>query len=124
MKRKELEHQPGRLGWMLLRHGRKHDVWAKVDRADFSVEVQPVGRDVFEVGSSDGRRMVGLLLRRQRHKSGLSLAQVADRLGSKSGSTYARYERGLAVPTIEKLDELLRIVAPGRDLVLLQSAAA
>lgn len=95
-----------------------------VDRADFSVEVQPVGRDGFEVGSSDGRRMVGLLLRRQRHKSGLSLAQVADRLGSKSGSAYARYERGLAVPTIEKLDQLLRIVAPGRDLVLQQSAAA
>jgi len=27
------------------------------------------------------------------------------------------------VPTVDKLDELLRAVAPGRDLVLQQSAA-
>jgi predicted RNase H-like HicB family nuclease len=94
-----------------------------VDRKGFSVEVQPIGRDAFEVGASDGRRMIGLLLQRQRQRSGLSLAQVAERLGAKSRNAYARYEQGVSVPTVEKLDELLRAVAPGRDLVLQQSAA-
>jgi hypothetical protein len=94
-----------------------------VDRKGFHVVVDPVGAREFEIGSPDSRRMVGLLLQRQRQKSGLSLAQVAARLGAKSRNAYARYEQGIAVPTVEKLDQLLRAVAPGRDLVLRQSAA-
>ena len=94
-----------------------------VDRKGFAVEIQPVGPDVFEVSAVDARKMISLLLQRQRHKSGLSLAQVAERLGVKSRNAYARYEQGVSVPTVEKLDELLRAVAPGRDLVLQQSAA-
>jgi hypothetical protein len=94
------------------------------DRKGFAVDIHPVGRDAFEVSSSDARTMVSLLLQRQRQKSGLSLAQAARRLGAKSRNAYARYERGASVPTVEKLDELLRAVAPGRDIVLHQSAAA
>ncbi len=95
-----------------------------VERKGFSIEIHPVGSDTFEATSSDTRAMVGLLLRRQRQKSGLSLAQAAQRLGAKSRNAYARYERGASVPTVEKLDELFRAVAPGRDIVLQQSAAA
>ena len=94
-----------------------------VNRKGFAVEVEPVGRDVFEVSSTDARSMISLLLQRQRQRSGLSLAEVAQRLGVKSRNAYARYEQGVSVPTVEKLDALLRAVAPGRDLVLLQSAA-
>jgi transcriptional regulator with XRE-family HTH domain len=46
-----------------------------------------------------------------------------ERLGVKSRNAYARYEQGVSVPTVEKLDELLRAVAPGRDLVLQQIVA-
>jgi transcriptional regulator with XRE-family HTH domain len=63
------------------------------------------------------------LLRRQREKSGLSLAEAAERLGAKSRNAYARYERGTSVPTVEKLTELLEAVAPGQDFVLQQSGA-
>ena len=94
------------------------------DRKGFAVEVHPVGKGAFEVSSADARTMVSLLLQRQRQKSGLSLAQAARRLGAKSRNAYARYERGASVPTVEKLDELFRAVAPGRDIVLQQSAAA
>ncbi len=94
-----------------------------VNRKGFAITVEPVGRDGFEITAKDARRMISLLLQRQRQKSGLSLAQVAERLGVKSRNAYARYEQGVSVPTVEKLDELLRAVAPGRHLVLQQSAA-
>jgi hypothetical protein len=94
------------------------------DRKGFSVEIHPVSRSTFEASSSDTRTMVSMLLRRQRQKSGLSLAQAAQRLGAKSRNAYARYEQGASVPTVEKLDELLRAIAPGREIVLQESAAA
>jgi transcriptional regulator with XRE-family HTH domain len=52
------------------------------------------------------------------------LAEAADRLGARSRNAYARYEQGRTVPTVAKLDELLKAVAPGRDLLVGQSKAA
>ena len=49
------------------------------------------------------------------------LRPLAERLGAKSRNAYARYERGTSVPTLEKLNELLQAVSPGRDFVLDQS---
>jgi len=85
------------------------------------VTVYPNKDGSFEVGSDDTRTMIRLLLRRQREKSGLSLTDVAHRLGAKSRNAYARYERGNSVPTVEKLDELLQAVSPDHDLVFHQS---
>lgn len=95
-----------------------------VNRRGFKVEVHAIDAEHFEIGSGDSRSMVSLLLRRQREKSGLSLAQVADRLGAASRNAYARYEQGRAVPTIDKFEELLRAICPDRDLVVHQSDAA
>lgn len=92
-----------------------------VDRPGFSVTVDLKGRQEFEVSASDLRSMISLLLRRQRQRSGLSLAEAAERLGAKSRNAYARYERGESLPTIEKLDQLLRAVSADRDLVVDQS---
>lgn len=93
-----------------------------VNRPKFTVEVHPGQYGEFEVSSADIRSMIGLLLRRQRERSGLSLAEAAERLGAKSRNAYARYERGTSVPTVEKLSKLLQAVAPGQDFVLEQSA--
>ena len=90
----------------------------------FTVEVHPGKQGSFEVSSTDTRTMTSLLLRRQRERSGLSLAEVAKRLGAKSRNTYARYERGTSAPTLEKLNELLQAVSPDRDFVLQQSFVA
>ena len=92
------------------------------NRPGFTVDVHAGKNDQFEISSPDTRTMTSLLLRRQRERSGLSLAEVADRLGAKSRNTYARYERGTSAPTLEKLNELLNAVSPDRDLVLQQSS--
>ena len=89
-----------------------------VNRDDFRAEVHPRGRHEFEVSGSDAAAMTALLLRRRREASGASLRDVASRLGVSSRNAYARYERGEAVPTVDKLDELLKAASPGEDFVI------
>jgi hypothetical protein len=79
-----------------------------VDRQGFRAAVFPRGRTEFEIAGSDTAAMTALLLRRRREASGQSLREIASRLGATSRNAYARYERGDAVPTVEKLDALLR----------------
>ena len=92
-----------------------------VNRPEFSVEVHSVKRGTFEVSSSDTRVMISFMLRRQREKSGLSLSEVAQRLGVQSRNAYARYEQGTSVPTLEKFDQLLKAVSPDSDFVMYQT---
>jgi len=66
--------------------------------------------------------MTALLLRRRREASGSSLWQVALRLGASSRNAYARYERGEAVPTLHKLDALLKAASPEGDFVIRESS--
>lgn len=95
-----------------------------VGSADFEVTVHAAKHGEIEIEGSNTRKMIALLLKRQREGSGLSLAEVARRLNAKSRNAYARYERGEATPTVETLAKLLAVVSGGRDLVLRQSAAA
>jgi hypothetical protein len=87
-----------------------------VGRPRFMVRVVNVRGTDFEIAAADSRPMISLLLRRQRQKSGLSLAAVAERLGAKSRNAYARYEQGATAPTVEKLAELLAAIAPGQEI--------
>jgi transcriptional regulator with XRE-family HTH domain len=84
--------------------------------------VYPGKKDYFEVGANDQAALGALLLRRQRVKRGLTLEEVARRLGAKSHNTYARYEQGRSVPTIDRFTRLLAAVSPESDFVLIESA--
>ena len=92
-----------------------------VNQKDFEITVFKGKKDTFEVGSSDAKYFVRLLLQRKRELSGLSLSQVASRLGVSSRNTYARYEQGKSVPSVEKLNDLLRAVCPETDIVIGES---
>ncbi len=94
------------------------------NRQDFSVTIHPGKHGDFEVSSSDTKGLVALLLRRKRELSGLSLTEVAERLGADSRNAYSRYEKGKTMPTLDKLSELLQAVSPGTDIVLHSSTAA
>jgi predicted RNase H-like HicB family nuclease len=89
-----------------------------VNRDDFIAVIHPSTGTEFEISGSDAAGMTALLLRRRREASGASLREVAARLGSSSRNAYARYERGDAVPTVDKLDALLKATAPGADFVI------
>ncbi|HOP46916.1 MAG TPA: helix-turn-helix transcriptional regulator [Desulfobacteraceae bacterium] len=92
-----------------------------INNKKFKAEVFKKSKDTFEISSSEPKFMISLLLQRKREISGLSLAQVADRLGSSSRNTYARYEQGKSVPTVEKLNDLLHAVSPQSDIVIEES---
>ena len=89
-----------------------------INKRGFKLEVRDRGGERVEVGSADDATLVSFLLRRQRQKHGLTLDEMAKRLGQRSRNAYARYEQGVAVPTVAKLSELLRAVGPGNDLVI------
>ena len=92
-----------------------------VDRPKFKASVHPGKKGAFELAGSDVRSMIRILLRRKREAHGLSLSEVAERLGAKSRNEYARYEQGLSMPSLEKLERLLHALDPGHDILLQQS---
>ena len=89
-----------------------------VNKPGFHASVHPQQGDAFEVSGSDAAGMTALLLRRLREANGKSLSEVAAQLGVSSRNAYARYERGEAVPTVEKLDALVKAASAGGDFVI------
>lgn len=94
-----------------------------VNRPGFAAQILPCEGEHFEIGANDQAALTALLLRRERMRSGLSLAQVATRLGARSLNAYARYEQGRATPTVQKLSQLFSAVAVNGDFVLSESRA-
>ena len=83
----------------------------------FRVTAYPTGGETLEIGANRLSVLLALLLRRQREHQGLTLAAVAERLGQRSRNAYARYEQGKTMPTVEKLEQLLRAISPDQKIV-------
>jgi DNA-binding transcriptional regulator YiaG len=92
-----------------------------VNKKGFEVRVFGTKGRLFEIGASDQGVLTALLLRRMRQKAGLSLEEVAARLGSKSPNSYARYEQGRSVPSVQKFAQLFSAVAPNKEFVIMES---
>ena len=83
----------------------------------FRATVFPTGGNTFEIGANRINVFLALLLRRQRERQGLTLAAAAQKLGQRSRNAYARYEQGKTMPTVEKLEQLLKAIAPDQKIV-------
>ena len=82
-----------------------------VDDPNFSVKVVPAkGSNIFFISSSNMAPLIGLLLAQKRKEKGLTIQEVAHRMGSKSSTAYARYESGKVKPSLDKLDQILRAI--------------
>lgn len=93
------------------------------NRPGFKLKVFPGAGEYFEVGSEDFATLTALLLRRARQRAGLTLSEVASRLGVASVNAYARYEQGRSIPTVQKLSQLFAAVSSQRDFVVVESEA-
>lgn len=84
----------------------------------FQLSVALYEDGVIGLGASDEKLLFALGLKRQRLRSGSTIRDVSRRLKSKSPNAYARYERALAKPSIEKYAELLHAANPSRRPLL------
>ncbi len=86
----------------------------------FGLHLYPYEDDLFGLESTDTCLLLALTLRRQREKSGLTIREVASRLGSQSPTAYARYENGSIAPSFKKFDQLIQAVNPNRRGILVR----
>jgi len=94
-----------------------------VHRPDFKVTVTDLGDDgAVLVESTDPAPLFAIVLRYQRELHGLSLADVAHKLGAASRNAYARYEQGATIPRLDTLQQMLRAVAPTLALACVERA--
>ena len=89
-----------------------------VNREGFRIGIAVAKDGRCTVGSSDDSMLIALMLRRLRAREGLSVREVAERLGSKSPNAYAQYETGRVAPSIDTLTKLLTALNPRFDTVL------
>ncbi|MCB9029974.1 MAG: helix-turn-helix transcriptional regulator [Deltaproteobacteria bacterium] len=84
----------------------------------FVLHLVKKSKQSFLIGCSQEDKLIALMLKRLRVKYGLTLLEVAKRLGSSSANSFARYEQGKAKPTISKLMELLQAIDPKIEPIL------
>jgi hypothetical protein len=89
-----------------------------VGKQGFKVQVEQLPDNKFLIDSNDTAELVALMLQRQRVKQGLTLMEVAQRLGSKSPNALGAYEQGKREPSIGQLERLLKAINPKGHLSL------
>ena len=89
-----------------------------VGKVGLKLTLTKQAKECFLVTSEDSDVLIPLLLKKQRQKANLTVAEAAERLGSKSPNAYGVYEYGRARPTVKKLQQLLAAVDPGHRLIL------
>jgi hypothetical protein len=88
-----------------------------VNDPKFVVEATLSGKSLF-IESNNDKKLMGLILKRQRRKNNLSLEDVQANLGAKSINEYSQYERGKHLPSFDKFEQLLKAIDPVLSPVL------
>lgn len=85
---------------------------------DFAITVTDYKKEVIGVSSNDNKILLALSLIKQREKSGSTVREVAERLGSKSPNAYAQYEKGRIRISLDKYEQLLQAANPFKHTFL------
>lgn len=91
-----------------------------IDREGFVAVVSQLPGNQFVLYAKrpvDDRYLLALMLKNQRAKYGLSIRQVADRLGI-SKNAYAQYEQARAIPSISKIEKFIHAMSNQVHVVL------
>lgn len=82
-----------------------------VDDSKFKIEAT-LDRNVVLVESNNPKKLLALILKRQRLKNNLKLEEVSSQLKAKSINEYAQYEQGKHLPSLEQFEKLLKAIDP------------
>lgn len=78
----------------------------------FAVTVNEYKDGIIGITASDTKLLLALSLRKQREKSGCTVREASERLGSKSPNAYAQYEKGRTNISLDKYEALLTAANP------------
>lgn len=84
----------------------------------FSVSVTLVTEDSFAIHATEPSQLFAFMLKQQRAAMGLSVREVAKRMGSDSPTAYSRYEKGKTVPSLDKIEEIAHAINPRAETVI------
>lgn len=87
------------------------------DDSSFSVKATVVENFIF-LDANDIKKLIALILKRQRQKNHLNLEEVASHLRARSINEYAQYEQGKHLPSFEKFEQLLKAINPELNLFM------
>lgn len=79
---------------------------------NFTVTVKDYKKGVIGIMASNNKLLLALSLRRQREKSGSTIREVSERMGSNSPNAYAQYERGKTRISLDQYEKLLHAANP------------
>ena len=82
------------------------------ETTDFQVSAKDYKSNLIGIFSSDDSLMIAFSLRRQRAASNSTIREVAERLGSASPNSYAKYEKGRARISLDQYERLLHAANP------------
>lgn len=78
----------------------------------FDLTVTDYKKSLIGISANNSKLLLALSLRRQREKSGSTVREAAERLGSKSPNLYAQYEKGKTQISLDQYERLLHAVNP------------
>ncbi len=96
----------------------KDAVESLVEKDGFAVKIHPGEGNDFTLSANDDQALMAFILKQRRAVSGLTVREVAKRLGSNSPRAYSKYEEGATKPSLEKFSELMQAIDAHADLVL------
>lgn len=78
----------------------------------FKLVVNDYNKSVIGITANNNKLLLALSLRKQREKSGSTVREASERLGSKSPNAYAQYEKGKTSISLDQYEKLLYAANP------------
>ena len=89
-----------------------------IEDEDFKCEVKSSRGEALYVEFQQIDLVIPFILKRLRERSNLTIREVAERLGHKSHTAYARYESGKVKVSLDKFSEYVKAIDENQDLIL------
>lgn len=84
----------------------------------FELRINDYKKSVIGISANNDKLLLALSLRKQREKSGSTVREASERLGSKSPNSYAQYEKGKTRISLDQYEKLLQAANPYQPRLL------
>lgn len=82
------------------------------------IKVNEYTKTIIGITANNNKLLLALSLRKQREKSGSTVREASERLGSKSPNSYAQYEKGRTRISLDQYEKLLYAANPQQTRVI------